>query len=208
MPSYQLKEIYWTNQINALKQKWQSLKGKNLWSVRVSHIKKELSYEPWIKEFQVQRKWPDKLKILLKPQKILAVEVSDQALVIPFSENGDSLLPSPLTQSPLAPVLRYSQQSLLQNKQVRAKLAHFLSYLPDQGYVSLSHIDEVTIEQDQIWLHLLKERIKIRLGQKDLPVRIARVEKVLGYLKSQGLENRIIDADLSSKVLVTPNKSQ
>ena len=205
IPSYQVEEIYWSSQINALKQKWQSLKGKNLWYVSVSHIKKELSSKPWIKEFQVQRKWPDELKILLKTQKILAVEVNDQALAIPFSQNGDSLPPSSLTQSPFAPVLRYSQHSPLQNKQIRTKLAHFLSYLPDQGYLSLSHIDEVTIEQDQIWLHLLKEKIKIRLGQRHLPVRIARVEKVLEYLKSQGIANRTIDAGFSDKVLVTSN---
>ena len=203
----QVKQLYWLDRINILRQKWESLKGKNLWSIRISKIKRELSKDVWIKEFQIQRRWPNKLNILLEPQKILAIEVNNQAVVMPLSENGNILDPTPLTRSVVAPVLRYSKQGLPpDDKETRMKITRLLSHLPDQGYLSLSQIDEITVEQNQIYLHIFKEKIKIRLGEKHIPVRVVRVEKVLEYLKSQGITNRVIDAHLAQKVLVRPYK--
>ncbi len=203
----QTKQLYWKDRIDTLKNKWGSFKGKNLWNIRISKIKKTLSKEAWIKKLQVQRKWPNALNILLTPKKVLAIEVSSQGLVMPLSENGEPLDPSPLTRSIIAPVLRYSKQYLPQNnKKVRAQITHLLSRLPDQGYLSLSQIDEITVEQNEIYLHILKERMKIQLGEKNIPIKIARVEKVLEYLKSQNITSRVIDAHLSQKVLVRPYK--
>ena len=204
---HQIKHFYWLDRINSLKQKWGSFKGRNLWNIRISKIKKKLSKETWIKEFQVQRKWPNRLNVLLTPRKILAIEINNQAVVLPLSENGDTLDPSPLTRSVIAPVLRYSQQSSLQNnKKTRTRVTHLLSHLPSQGYLSLSQIDEVAVEQNRIYLHILKEKIKIWLGEKHIPIKVARVERVLEYLKSQNITNRVIDAHLSQKVLVRPYK--
>ena len=201
------KQLYWMDRINTLKQKWKSLKGKSIWSIRTSKIKKKLSKEKWIKTFQIQRKWPDGLSILLTPKKILAIEVDNQAFAIPLSENGEVFEPSPLTRSSIVPVLRYSKQYLSQNNEkIRTQIAHILSFLPDQGHLSLSQVDEITIEQNQVYLHIFKEKMKIQLGKKRLPIKIARVEKVLEYLKSQNITNRVIDAHPSQKVLVRPYK--
>ena len=201
------KELYWQDRLNTLKEKWISLKGEDIWAISISRIGKELSKEKWIKEFQLQRKWPDGLSISLTPKKILAIEVDNQASATPLSENGENLDPSPLTRSSIVPILRYSQQSALQNNEkIRTKLSQVLSHLPDQGYLSLSQIDEVTVEQNQIYLHILKEKLKIQLGETHLPIKIARVKKVLEYLKSQNITGRVIDAHLSQKVLVRPYK--
>ena len=201
------KQLYWIDRLNTLQQRWISLKGKNIWTISISKIKKELSEEKWIKDFQIQRKWPDGLNISLTPKKILAIEVDNQAFAMPLSETGDSLEASPLTRSFIAPILRYSNQNISQNNaEIRTKLAQVLSHLPDHGYLSLSQIDEITVEQNQIYLHILKEKIKIQLGEEHLPIKIARVEKVLEYLKSQNITNRVIDAHLSQKVLVRPYK--
>ena len=203
----QIKQLYWKNHINTLKEKWSLLKGRNLWNIHISQMKKKLSKETWIKEFQIQRKWPDTLNILLTPKKILAIEVSNQGLATPLSENGHILDSSLLTKSIIAPVLRYSKQSHPHNnKKIRTQITQLLSHLPHQGYLSLSQIDEITVEQNQIYLHILKEKMKIQLGEKDIPIKIARVEKVLEYLKSQNITSRVIDAHLSQKVLVRPYK--
>ena len=203
----QTKQLYWNDQINTLKNNWNSLKGKSLWNIRISKIRKTLSKETWLKEFQIQRKWPNTLNILLTPKKILAIEVTNQGLAMPLAENGEVLDPSPLTRSIIAPVLRSSKKNLPQNnKKIRTQITHLLSRLPKEGYLSLSQIDEVTVEHNQIYLHIFKEKMKIQLGEKNIPIKVARVEKVLEYLKSQSITNRVIDAHLSQKVLVRPYK--
>ena len=206
IPSSQIKEVYWINHINALQKQFNYLKRQHLWSINTYQIKKKLSQKKWIQTFQVQRVWPHQLNILLKPQKILALAVDHKAIAFPLALNGSTLDPSPITLAPLAPILRYSKQSLLENTKIRKALADMLSHLPDKGYLSLQKIDEITIEENQVYLHLLKEQIKIQLGKDNIPIKIARVSQVLKYLKSQDITSRIIDADFYQKVLVRPLK--
>ncbi len=206
IPSFQTKEIYWTNHINVLRKQFDQMKGRHLWSINPYQIKRELSKKKWLQAFRLQRIWPDQLKILLKPKKIIALEVNHRATVFPLARDGSTLDASSLMIAPLAPIIRYSKQSFLKDTKIRKKLTYMLSHLPDQGDLSLQKVDEITIEENQIYLHLLKEQMKIQLGEKHIPVKIARVSKILKYLRSQDITGRVIDADFYQKVLVRPLK--
>ena len=199
LPS-QAKELYWTDLLERLQDKWKYLEGHNIWTVNTFYIKKELAKEAWIKAFHIQRKWPSHLEISIEPKKVIAIEVSRQANVIPLADDGVFLESTSLTRGPVAPILRMSKS----NQETKEKLIYILSHLPKEGQLALKHIDEVSVESGQVWIHLLKEKIKIKLGSENMVFQVARVEKVLKYLKSQNITDRIIDADFSWKVLVSP----
>ena len=205
-PGLHVQELYWSDQIKDFRKKWSHLKGQNLWVINASQIKKGLEAEAWIKDFKMQRQWPDRLDIALIPKKVLAIKVSHRADAIPLADDGATLKSSPLTRSPLVPVLVDSQHHLLQNPKAKEKLVHILSRLPEQGTLTLQQVDEVSIEAGHVYLHLIRDRIKIRLGEGQIPLKVARVARVLEYLKSQNITNRIIDAEFSWKVLVRPNE--
>lgn len=196
----QVKELYWTDLLEKLQDQWKHLEGHNIWTVNISDMKNELAKEAWIKTFHIQRKWPHYLEVSIQPKKIIAIEVSRQADVIPLADDGVFLTSTSFTRGPLAPILRMSKS----NQETKKKLVYILSHLPKEGLLALKHIDEVSVEAGQVWLHLFKEKIKIKLGSENLSPQIARAEKVLKYLKSQNITDRIIDADFSWKVLVSP----
>lgn len=201
------QELYWQDRLKSLEDRWHHLLGRNIWNVPISQMRKQLAEDNWIKTFQIKRQWPDQIEIALTSKKVIAIEIDRRTSVTPLSEDGMYLAPSPLTRGPFAPVLRSIQGRFLQDEQIKNHLIQVLSQLPNEGFLNLRQIDEVSLENGQLWFHLLKDKIKIRFGEKHLSVKIARVEKVLGYLKSQNITNRIIDAEFAWKVLVRPPHS-
>jgi cell division protein FtsQ len=52
-----------------------------------------------------------------------------------------------------------------------------------------------------------KSNIKIKLGEDQFAVKSARVSQVMDYLEKRDLKARVIDANLSKKVLVRLQQS-
>ena len=61
-------------------------------------------------------------------------------------------------------------------------------------------------EKEGFWLTLIRSGVEVRIGEELVPLKSARVSQVLDYLKSHQFEARVIDADLSQKVLVRLRK--
>ena len=75
--------------------------------------------------------------------------------------------------------------------------------------MSRTKLSEVSYDRrDGYWIQLIDSNVKIKFGENDFAMKSARVSQVLEYLEKKDLKARVIDANLSKKVLVRLQQSQ
>lgn len=82
-----------------------------------------------------------------------------------------------------------------------------MAQIPAQGSFSKSTIADIHRgTKGQILFTLRSRGGEIHLGRQQIGVRSARVSQVLDYLQGEPLDDKVIDADYSKKVLVSPKR--
>lgn len=175
--------------------------GKNIWEVELSNIKEIVGQAVWIQEAQVLRRYPQTLRIEIVPKKAIAILLDKKRDFYLLSQEGTILPEIEKTNAPRLPV--FQNPKVFVDKEMRQRLVTFLNSLPQEGELSLPQISEITIKNNnEIWITHLNTRAAIRMGDHDVPIKSARVARVLEYLEHNNLKWRVIDADFSKKVLV------
>ncbi len=179
--------------------------GQSIWKISLNDIVEELRQEKWIKEFRVSRSWPDSIVMEIEPHRLAFLYVEPQKLakgiVLPVNENGDLMSEISTEQAPSLAML--SGAVFSKDKSKRLKAIELLKALPENGKVNHKIISEVGYDQKNgFWLEVIQTRIKVILGEDQFAMKSSRVSQVLDYLDKRDLKARVIDANLSKKVLV------
>lgn len=188
-----------------LKAKAEQFRGISLWKLDLKAISSELESFAWIENFQVVRSWPSSLKILVTPKPVRFLYIGGNGELIPIVGEGDWLHPVTAKNSPDVAILRGPQFAM--NKELMKKTVDMIKDIPESGSFSRQGIAEIHhSKKDGYWLSLIDHGIKVKLGEDNFALKSARVSQVLDYVESRQIDVRVIDADLSKKVLVKLRK--
>lgn len=180
-------------------------KGRSLWRLPLSQISNKLKLQRWIKDYRISRSWPSKIVIEIEPQ-VLSLLYADtiklaQGLVRPITDQGEVLSEIETNQAPSLAMIK--GEVFLKDSGKRKKAIELLHALPEDGKMSHKLISEIGYDQKEgYWVEVVQSNMKIKLGDDQFAVKSARVSQVLDYLEKRDLKARVIDANLSKKVLV------
>jgi cell division protein FtsQ len=189
-----------------LNQKMDAFKGMSLWRFPLSQAANLLKQENWIQDFQLSRSWPSSLEIQIQPQPVaFLIQTGDPGQVssyfTPVTQAGEMLAKIDSKEAPNTIVIH--DGNFLKNKKVRDGALTLLKALPNQGRLHPSQVSEVGYDKKEgYWIRLLQSEVKINLGEEQFEIKSARVAQVIDYLENRDLKARVIDANLSKKVLV------
>jgi cell division protein FtsQ len=188
-----------------LEGKLEFLKGTSLWKTDLSKVSEILRKEKWIKEFRISRDWPATVRLEVESQEI-AFLFSDsakkqQGLLRPVNMNGDLLPEIDTRQAPARALLK--GEIFIKNPDKRKKAIELLKSLPSEGKMSFDQLSEINYDSKEgFWITMIHSDLKVQLGEDQFAMKSARVSQVLDYLENKNLKARVIDANLSKKVLV------
>ncbi len=180
-------------------------KGQSLLKFSLSQISDQLKNEKWIKEFHISRSWPSSLEIQIEAEE-LAFLLTDnaklaQGIFRPMTVKGDLLAEIDSRQAPSLALLKGDIFS--KNEDKRKKALEILKSMPSNGKMAFNKLSEITYDKkDGYLISLMNSDLKIKLGEDQFAMKSARVSQVLDYLEKKDLKARVIDANLSKKVLV------
>lgn len=201
---------YVASKVKELQIKLNSIKGIPLWRAPLSQVSQSLKEEKWIKKFQISRAWPsgivlvvepDDVAILVTSQEGLSVSATGGATIRPITKSGEVLEKIKSDSSPNAIVTQ--DAIFLRNQKVRSGAIDVINSLPETGSMSAAHVSEIGYDKKEgYWIRLLKSETKVNFGEEQFEIKSARISQVINYLESRNLKARVIDANLSKKVLV------
>ncbi len=176
--------------------------GKNIWNIHLKGILSKFSKWNWIQDMQVQRQFPNRIKVVVMPKKVVAHIKISKKFSRPVTQDGDLLNKMKILETFDVPLLNY--RPFLKNKSLRKSAAKILSVLPQSGDISMKTISSVEYDflGDKILFKFINHRFKVHLGRENIRVRQGRAEKVLEYLEKESITASVIDAGFSKKVLV------
>jgi len=191
--------------IESLNQKLESFKGQSLWQLSLKQVSQTLKSEGWITEFRVSRAWPSGLEVEIEPYQVeFLIQSKEQKGVTefyPVTTNGTVLSKVDSRQAPSVAVVR--GETFLKNQKVREGAVAILKSLPPEGKLRRIHVSEVGYDKkDGYWITLSQSDMKIKYGEDQFELKSNRVSQVMDYLENRDLKARVIDANLSKKVLV------
>lgn len=192
--------------INSLNEKMAKFKGVSLWRFALGSVADILKQETWIKEFQLSRSWPSSLKIEIEPEAVaflVQINESGQASTYfnPITVSGEVLSKIDSSQAPNTILVQ--DIAFVKNKKIRDGALTLIKSLPTQGKLHPSQVSEIGYDKKEgYWIRLLQSEVKINLGEEQFEIKTARVAQVIDYLENRDLKARVIDANLSKKVLV------
>lgn len=179
--------------------------GENLHEVHLSRLQAELKKEKWLQSFQITRRWPHQLEIKIRPHRVYFSILNNKGQILPVINSGEILDPLPAALAPHAPIAR--QPNFLVDRGLRVKAVELLRDIPLQGAFSRATVSEIEFEKKNgFTLTLNRDNITVRLGEKNVRTKSLQVSQVVHYLENRKFQARVIDANLSQKVLVRLRK--
>lgn len=188
-----------------------SVMGKRPWEIDLEQLSDSIKALPWIADARVQRVFPDRLVVSIKPRRPLAVIVARgdskanakeslrDGFLRPISDDGRLMDEWTSHVVPDVPFLR--GRRFLNDSVLRGRAVELVQALPTTGVLSRSNLAEIGWDGG-FTLLLLSPRTEIRLGDDQIPTKLRRVAHVLNYLSSHGKKAPVIDATSVKKVVV------
>ncbi|MCC2678721.1 MAG: cell division protein [Pseudobdellovibrio sp.] len=209
------QKSYVEPRLNQLRNKLESIKGISLWKAPLSEISKTIKDEKWIKTFQLSRVWPsgilleiqaDDVAILVFPRGDEPSSIGEASQIKPITKSGKVLEKINSKYAPNAIVTHDSD--LLISEKVRLGALNVIAALPESGNMSAEQVAEIGFDRKEgYWIKLLNSETKVNFGEEQFEIKSARISQVIDYLESRNLKARVIDANLSKKVLVRLQQS-
>tara|TARA_B100001248_G_scaffold262290_1_gene257335 strand:- start:14070 stop:14807 length:738 start_codon:yes stop_codon:yes gene_type:complete len=185
-------------------QAFQGLRGKSLLGISVAGIRDSLMQEEWVEAVHIRRVFPKSLKIEVVPKEWWAYFEKDSQFY-PLTKSGDLLGRVPVLQGPDLPLIRLSEKDFHLYKHI---IMQVLKRLPEEALFSFRYLQEIGRDREGLYFVIQPDHMKVRVGTENLDLRMARVEKVLHYLKDHDLQGRVINADFTQKVVVKLRKAR
>lgn len=188
-------------------------KGISLLKFPMQTVSDLLKKQDWIQDFRITRSWPSSMMIELEPVEVSFLiqpeveKMSKTTLSIaettfyPVTSQGRALPAVDSKQTPNVAIAR--GDIFLKNKKIREGALEVLKSLPSGGNMHQTQVSEIGYDKkDGYWVGLIQENTKVKFGEDQFALKASRVSQVLDYLEQRDLKARVIDANLSKKVLV------
>ena len=183
----------------------QSIKERNLYEIKLEDLHVHLMNFPWIQEVRLEREWPSKIKIEIIPKNVVGLILGKSGRLVPVLEDGKLMDAPPQRKLPDVPILIGDQ--FLKNQESLQRAIVTLNSIPREGAFSIDQISDVKYSSKEGFsFSLISENMKVKLGEDQISLKSARVSQVIEYLKNHQLKARVIDANLTKKVLVRLRK--
>ncbi len=183
----------------------ETFRGQSLWHLDLPKVSALVQKMAWVEESAIARSWPTRLNVKVHPKSVKLLYLSKSGDIFPIVADGNFLAPvSPKT----APDVTLLEGPLFENNlPMRKKAVKLIEEIPQEGKFSNQKISELRFDpKEGFWATLIQSGIKVKIGEENIPLKAARVSQVLEYLETRELEARVIDANLSKKVLVRLRK--
>ncbi len=191
--------------VEKLDRKLELLRGQPLWQLGLQAVSSDLANEKWIRSFHLTRRWPSTLRLTVRPQALYYVLLNSQGEILPVMESGHFLDVLRVGDSPDLPIAVGS--GFEKSFETRKKAIQILKQIPAQGTFSRQTISEIHYSsQSGFSFKLLQNGLQIKIGEDKVRTKSFRIGKVLDYLEFKKFQARVIDANLSQKVLVRLRK--
>ena len=201
----QLESHYLKPQVELVEKMIEIFRGQSLWHMDLAKLQKQIQDLNWVESVSLVRQWPATLKAKIKPLDVKLLLLTKKGEFFPVVRKGEILNSIEIKNIPDAMILR--GDVFQKNLELRKKAVSVLESIPLEGTFSRAQISEMSYkEKEGFWLTLIRSGVEVRIGEELVPLKSARVSQVLDYLKSHQFEARVIDADLSQKVLVRLRK--
>lgn len=180
--------------------------GISLWSVKLSKVSKEVLSANWVESLNINRDWPSTLTVRVRPHEVKLLFLSKTGALVPIIKNGSFLDAVEAKQAPDVALLE--GDTFLKRTQLRKKAVEVIEQIPQDGAFSKKTISEIRHDDKEgFWMTMIKTGIQVKMGEDQVALKAARISKVVDYLELHQFDARVIDANLSKKVLVRLRKA-
>lgn len=191
--------------VESVNTKLAAFKGNSLWKLSLQNVSEILKTESWIEDFRISRSWPSGLDIEITPHEIAYLihsrESKGASEFFPVTKSAIVLKKVDSKQAPAVAVVRGDH--FLKNFKIREGVVSILKSLPVSGKLQTAQVAELGYDKkDGYWIQLIQSDVKIKYGEDQFEIKSVRVSQVMDYLDNRDLKARVIDANLSKKVLV------
>jgi cell division protein FtsQ len=139
------------------------------------------------------------------PKDIGLLFVSRKGELYPLVTDGTFLPPILSQQAPDVALLE--GEGFFKSVEMRKKALQLISEVPHDGRFSKKNISQIGYDpKEGFWVTLLQSGLRVKLGEEQFATKAARISQVIEYMDARQLEARVIDANLSKKVLVRLRK--
>jgi cell division protein FtsQ len=199
--SPQSQANFYSPMADKLEKQMLEFKGQSLWSVKLSQVVGLLNSQNWIEHHSISRSWPSALTVKIKPHDIKLVYLGKNGKYLPIISDGSFLDAVDSKQAPDVTLLE--GENFIQKKELRQKAVTVLQEIPSEGLFSKKTISEMRYDpKEGFSVTLMKTGIQVKIGEEQVGIKSARVSQVVDYLQTRQFDARVIDANLSKKVLV------
>lgn len=180
-------------------------RGISLWSLDLAKLNKKLNEFDWIQGINITRMWPSQLSVRVQVKEVKLVAVGHGGKLFPVVDQGQLLESVDAGEAPDVALL--FGDAFEKKSELRKKAVDFVNELPREGAFSKKTISEIHYdEKEGFWLSLIKDNLKVKIGHDQISLKSARISQVIDYMESRQIDARVIDANLSKKVLVRLRK--
>lgn len=180
-------------------------KGISLWNIKLKKISREVSELNWVDGLNIKRSWPSTLSVRVRPHEVKLLYMGKNGKLLPIIKDGTFLDEVEAKQAPDVALL--DGEAFLKKSSLRQKAVEVMEQIPAEGSFSRKTISEVRYDNKEgFWMTLIKTGVQVKMGEDQVALKAARVSQVVEYLDSRQFDARVIDANLSKKVLVRLRK--
>lgn len=199
------QEQYLNPLVEKLENDLKKYEGMSLWDIKLKTVSAQLDGLEWVDRSSIKRSWPTSLSIKVNPHAVKLLYLGKGGKLIPIIEDGTLLDAVDSKQAPDVALL--DGEVFLKTRELRRKAVAVMNEIPDAGSFSKQTISEVRYDQKEgFWMSLVKSGLHVKLGEDQVALKAARVSQVVDYLENHQFDARVIDANLSKKVLVRLRK--
>lgn len=197
----EIQSHYLKPQAERIEKILEQARGQSLWGIDLKKLREEIQQLNWVEEVILVRRWPTTLQAKIVPYDVKMLLLTKKNEFMPIVKNGEVLPAIDVKHLPDATILR--GEGFQKNISLRREAVNLWEKIPSEGNFSRAQISEIFYrEKEGFWVSLVKSGVEVRLGQGDVKLKSARISRVLEYLQNNEFNPRVIDADLSQKVLV------
>jgi len=201
----QNQENFYAPLVEKIEKQMELFRGQSLWSVKLSQVVAILNSQNWIAIHSISRRWPNTLQVRIQPYDVKLLYLGKNGKFIPIIEDGSFLESVDSRQAPDVTLL--DGDIFLQKKELRTKAVNVIKEIPAVGSFSKKTISEMLYDpKEGFSVMMMKTGIQVKIGEDQVALKSARVAQVVDYLEAQNIDARVIDANLSKKVLVRLRK--
>ncbi|MGE5086130.1 MAG: cell division protein FtsQ/DivIB [Bacillota bacterium] len=180
-------------------------KGTSLWNIKLKDISKEAKDCDWIERAMISRSWPATLSLKIVPYEVKLLYMAKAGKLMPIIKNGSFLNPVEAKQAPDVAILQ--GDNFANKNELRKKAVDVIEQIPAEGSFSRKTISEIRYDgKEGFWMTMIKTGVQVKIGDDQVALKANRVSKVVDYLENRQFDARVIDANLSKKVLVRLRK--